>query len=381
MKMKLSTILTWSACLIVAVACGLAGCDSSDSSDPDTDGVDGFFDSHPFVSDPRYEQEGDVTINPTTVTNTYEGQEFVFHAAGGTSPYSWDVAYSSRGRVTKQGERQAVYTSRALQENSVIVYDQAGHAAIAQVLVGATNLLTLVADNSTLTNDGAKAVITVSGGTEPYRWSLDNSNGDLDHRDGTTVVYTRRRSGDNAVHVYDYTGAEGDIVIHQPDEAEPELSITADRNELDEDGEKTVVMVSGGTPPYTWTVDNSNGYIDRTTGDSIVYTRTATGDNALRVRDRFGLDASIVIRQPEATSGALSVTPDAATLENNFDAVQLVASGGSFPYSWTTDQIVTGGLESNTGSNVVYRRISSGNNAVTVTDGEGASVRVPITQP
>jgi len=77
--------------------------------------------------------------------------------------------------------------------------------------------LTVSASPSSLAADGDKSVITVSKGTPPYSWGVQDINlGNIDTSSGTSVVYTRLNAGDNAVTVNDSQGNVGNVVITQP---------------------------------------------------------------------------------------------------------------------------------------------------------------------
>ena len=78
------------------------------------------------------------------------------------------------------------------------------------------------------------------------------------------------------------------------------LTIQADPDTvLTGDGDKTVLTVSGGTPPYTWSVgDISLGNIITPGGYSVVYERSYHIDNTVRVADALGDYAIIAIQQP-----------------------------------------------------------------------------------
>ena len=65
------------------------------------------------------------------------------------------------------------------------------------------------------------------------------------------------------------------------------------------DGNKAVLTVSGGTPPYTWSVgDIALGQINPSTGYSVVYERSYHIDNTVTASDALGDYAIIVIQQP-----------------------------------------------------------------------------------
>jgi hypothetical protein len=78
------------------------------------------------------------------------------------------------------------------------------------------------------------------------------------------------------------------------------LTIFANPTTLTYNGDQTVLTVTGGTPPYTWSTLSGakGGFIYSDTGYSVVYIRNAQGNNSIKVIDAVGDYAWIVINQP-----------------------------------------------------------------------------------
>lgn len=213
--MKTFDLVRWmGAVVVVALALMVpAGCDEGSGDDGE---LDGYFASHPYVSDPR-DGNSRMTVSPGSAEINVVNGQAVFTAAGGLRPYSWDVSDPSVGSVSGSGEDSGVYTAKAVGENSVIVYDREGHAAIAKIN-GSATALSASADPSELTADGSYAVLTATGGRAPYVWSVsDPTKGALTDGDtGASVVYMRKFAGDNAVTVRDADGARASTTISQP---------------------------------------------------------------------------------------------------------------------------------------------------------------------
>jgi hypothetical protein len=80
-----------------------------------------------------------------------------------------------------------------------------------------TYTLTVSVSAGTLSADGDRATVTVSGGVPPYSWSVQDINlGNISANSGSSVVYTRLNAGANAVTVNDSQGHVGNAVIQQP---------------------------------------------------------------------------------------------------------------------------------------------------------------------
>ena len=194
----------------------LTGCESDDS--PKTEGVDSYFEDHPFISDPRDPTSSRiVSIDPASAEVSFSGQQVVFTANGGRTPYNWDTADSSKGTVdVRPGTEAAVYTADVVGPNDVIVYDQDGHAAVAPIN-GPTMPLVATANPGEIKVDGGLSVLTASGGVPPYHWDVgDIALGDVSPHDGGSVVYTRAHNPDNSAIVQDAAGNRYTLVIKQP---------------------------------------------------------------------------------------------------------------------------------------------------------------------
>ena len=204
------------------------GCELNDA--PETNDIDRYFDEHPYVSDPRVYGPSVVKVTPTAASATFIGEELAFIGSGGDGPYIWDIANTSAGSLSVRGWSQCIYRVKKLEPNDVIVYDQHGHAAIARITVGsATNTpvtptptptpspLTVSPSGATLNDFGDTVMLTASGGTAPYSWTVANlALGNLNTSSGSTVIYTRSFSGNNSVTVTDSDGDSRAVPIQQP---------------------------------------------------------------------------------------------------------------------------------------------------------------------
>ncbi|MCF7838450.1 MAG: hypothetical protein K9N49_07445 [Candidatus Marinimicrobia bacterium] len=212
----------------LALGLGLAlwaGCDDK----PSTSNLDdAFLDGPGTEADPRTNNiTALLSVAPASVQAAQVGQKFAFKAMGGKGPYRWEVSDRRAGRVRVEGWSAAVYEVLRLAPNSVIVYDSQGHAGVAQVTVGEdpdppdppdpAAPLALAADPGTLSGNGDLSLLTASGGSPPYRWTVrDITLGTLDRSTGTQVTYQRGFRGDNSVTVTDNAGATASVVIRQP---------------------------------------------------------------------------------------------------------------------------------------------------------------------
>lgn len=200
---------------LLAATLMIGGCD-----DPSTSELDNYFENNPFVNDPRTTVTRVVNITPDSASISTVGERVVFRASGGKGGYTWNVSNKSAGTISASGKIQAVYEARQVADNDVIVYDGSGNAAIAYISIGASVELdmTITAEPSTINTNGNLSVLTVSGGSSPYVWTVsDPLRGDYPSGNtGASVVYRRLTAGENAVTVTDANDNSARLILSQP---------------------------------------------------------------------------------------------------------------------------------------------------------------------
>jgi hypothetical protein len=205
------------AAAMMVAAFGPVGCNDDDGGGSNE--LDGYFASHPFVTDPRTGGTGSgvVSVTPTAAQVNQVGGKAVFKASGGDGSYTWDVANTSVGSISASGA-QAVYTALTIGNNDVIVFDGEGNAALAKISGTASAALAATADPVSLSPDFTFSTLKATGGQPPYTWaSLDPGKGAVVGPNvGASVVYERLAQNDNVVTVTDALGATASVVILQP---------------------------------------------------------------------------------------------------------------------------------------------------------------------
>jgi len=168
--------------MLAAVFLGcLAGCED----EPSMGNLDRYFEEHPFVSDPRKGAFSPLRLYPDTAQVSFVGQTVTFRVAGGSS-YTWDVAVPTRGTiVTTKRTDTAIYTAAAVADNTVIVYDRSGLAAIAEITRGTPQILQILPKPPALdpfirisANTPIGGILfdfQGVGGIPPYTWSRSDA--------------------------------------------------------------------------------------------------------------------------------------------------------------------------------------------------------------
>lgn len=240
---------------------------------------------------------------------------------------------------------------------------------------------------ATLSADDATLLLTVEGGHPPFRWSV--SDGTLGTVTGIAevVTYTRAaKNGANIVEVRDNRDWLASVLITQTDQEQADVAVSPSSAKLSENSD-TLVLIGTGKEPFTWQVaDKNRGRLNATSGRSTIYTRKASGDNSVVLRDADGNVAVAKIEQPHQETespAALSVSATPNNLATNGALSAVSVSGGTPPYSWSLveDSIGTILSTASQGSSGIYRRDAAGDNAIIIEDDQGIQVAIVIQQP
>lgn len=206
----------WGATALAALILTCVGCETGSEDETasvgDSSGVDGYFASNPPYdgSDIGEPETTQMSIAPSSYSISIVDQQVAFVASGGEGDYSWSLSDTANGTLTTKGANQAVYSVKAIGNNSVIVQDAAGHYAIAYILP-VTDSMTLTPVGLDMLSTVTSAGFAVSGGTPPYTWSVANpALGTVTYSSGSSyeASYTRV-SGAAGVNVITVTDAEG----------------------------------------------------------------------------------------------------------------------------------------------------------------------------
>lgn len=259
----------------------------------------------------------------------------VVSPAGGVQPYS----YSLNG-IDFQDE--PVFTGLTAGVYTPIVQDNLG-ATTTSNSVTITEPAAIVAAATVSLN-----VITVSanGGTGVLEYSLDGQNFAPGNEFGNLV------NGDYTVTIRDGNGC---TVTATATVAVPALAFVAvDATTLLCAGDQSVltVIVTGGIPPYQFSVDNSAFQPEN------VFTNVGGGSRTVVVRDAFGaaISETLLLAEPAVLGLDLSVSGN--------DVSGVAATGGIPPYSLAYDPALPADLTN----------IPNGVYSITVTDANGCTL-------
>jgi hypothetical protein len=216
---------------------------------------------------------------------------------------------------------------------------------------------------------------TVAGGTPPYQVTLDAVTQTITTNGGSTT-FTGVTVGTKIVHVVATGGCSKDstITVTQPNSA-LSASVTSQTNIacFGASSGSVTVAGSGGTSPYTYSIDGTHF------GSSGTFNNLAAGSYTVTVKDGNGCTTTqpVSIAQPTSTlTAAITSQTNVACFGASTGSVTVAGSGGTSPYTYSIDG-------THFGSSGTFNNLAAGSYSVTVKDGNGCTTAQPvsITQP
>ena len=317
---------------------------------------------------------GTVTVNePAQLTATYtttntqcfdacDGQ-IVVNAAGGTAPYLYspDNGLNYFVSATLQNLCAGNIDIQIKDDNDCFI------TAVQVITEPAAVTLNVVPTDELCANSNGQLVITGSGGTGAYTYSIDNSV-----TYSTTSTYTGLSAGLYNIFIHDANNCEASTNVTLFNQASPVIIGSAVENVSCNaacDGELQVT-VSGGTGVMTYSIGTPQA--------ASLITNICAGSYTLIVTDQNGCTDSEQVTVTEPTPLAATVTPTALTcFNNNTGEITFNASGGTGPYTYSTDN---GGSFSNQTS-VSFLTAGTYNTVVQDANGCLFNASVNVTEP
>ncbi len=263
----------------------------------------------------------------TTVNATCGGSNGTINigaTTGGTAPYTYSVNASGFTATTS-------YTGFAAGTYTVIVHDVNGCAFTTTATVvnsaGPTAQATTTVNATCGNSNGVINIGATTGGTAPYTYSLDGSGFTA------TTSYTGLASGAHTVIVHDANGCAFTVNPNVANSPGPTAMAGSHTNATcgSSNGTITLGVVTGGTAPYTFSVNGS----PFTTTTS--YSGFAAGTYTVIVHDANGCAYTTTITVSSSSGPtALAVTSSNSTCGASNGTVSIgVTTGGSPAYTYS----------------------------------------------
>jgi hypothetical protein len=314
---------------------------------------------------------GTLTVNPTPSVTVNSPATCAWIAAtiqatviGGTGPfaYAWTVpaTVSDPGNVDH-------FTATVAGAYGVVVTDSKSCGSVSASGTLMVNPTPTVTVNSLATCAGSPATIqaSVSGGTGPfaYAWTVPataNNPGNVDHLDATvagiySVVVTDSKSCSTA-------SASGTLTVNPP----PSVSATVAQPACNTGTGSIAASASGGTAPYTYSVDGTTFQTLGTFGGLPANTYTVTA------KDANGCTGTKVVSIIAPSPITLIATPTQPKCSSQTGSINASATGGTGTFTYSKDGVNFKASGSFTG-------LSAGPYTITAQDGNGCMASMPLT--
>ncbi|SFC59909.1 SprB repeat-containing protein, partial [Zunongwangia mangrovi] len=219
-------------------------------------------------------------------------------------------------------------------------------------------------------NDGSISAGTISGGTPPYQYSING----IDFVSNSTFEDLNAGSYTMTVRDQNNCSISTNIEITQPEQLEMTAATTTNVSCFDgNDGSISAGTISGGTPPYQYSINGTDFFTNSTFEDLSARNYTLT----VRDANNCSISEEIEITQPDQLTMAPATTENVSCFGGNDGSISAgTISGGTTPYQYSingTDFFTTSTFES----------LSAGNYTLIVRDANNCSIstNIEITQP
>ena len=297
-------------------------------------------------------------------------------ASGGTSPY----VFSIDGGISFQ-DNGGSFSGLTAGDYQIAVRDANGCVKNGNPVTvnepPAIGITFLKTDVTCYGGSDGSISITASDGTSPYAFSIDGGTS-FQNNGGN---YTGLTAGSYNLAVRDADGCvqNGPAVnINEPPQLVIQSQTKTDVTCYGADDGTITLTATGGTPPYTWSVDGGATFQDN--GGN--YTGLAPGNYDIAVKDSHGCEQNgntLTINEPTQLVIQSQIKTDVTCHGADDGTITINASGASPPYIYSTDGGTT--YMDNGGK---FTGLTPGNYDIAVKDSHGCvqnGTTLTITEP
>lgn len=303
------------------------------------------------------EETPPITTEIANQNNTSCGLEnglFSINVRTGTAPYTFEIGNETFDNGNFENLSAGTY--------EVVITDANDCSTVEVVTIEeGTSTIEAIASVDVIASCGQSIgsfEVTATGGVEPYTYSIGNG-------DQTEPIFTNLSGGDYEYTITDATGCTFTSQIEI--EETPPITATIE-NQSDakcgEDNARFDVVVTSGTPPYSYNI--GNGVVSNPTFTNLpsgFYTVTITDANFCTTTESVGLDESL----PLSVNIEEKVIAKCGAANGAFTAA---VTGGTAPYTYSIGTAST--------NDPTFENLSGGNYELTITDSQGCEEVVEV---
>ncbi|GAB5526048.1 MAG: hypothetical protein Roseis2KO_39200 [Roseivirga sp.] len=301
------------------------------------------------------------TVNAVTnvTCNGAADGGFTVTAMGGTGLFTYSIDGTNFSATnTFSGLAAGTYTVSIQDESNCIV-------TLTQAITEPT-ALALQFESLDISCNGAgdgQIAGIASGGTAPYTYSIDGTSFQF-------TAFTGLAAGSYTLTVKDANdcSATTSVTIAEPDVLGSTITSTID---VDCNGNSTgsaVLAVSGGSTPYSYSLDGS------TFDTSVDLTSLSAGAYTVTIRDANSCETttSFTITEPDVLGVSLDMVSDASCNGATDGSITVTGAGGTAPYQYAIDGTTFGTADT-------FGSLAAGSYTVTLQDANGCTATVAAT--
>ncbi|MFD2942640.1 T9SS type A sorting domain-containing protein [Flavobacterium notoginsengisoli] len=269
-----------------------------------------------------------------TAPNCYGGTDgkVEISTLGGRSPYSYKI---DNGPVVSSN----IFSNLTTGYYTIAVIDALGCSDKFDIFVPETSQMNIVESvtNAGIDNNNGEIKVTASNGNPSYTYSLHNNNGTILKGPQSSNIFSGLSAGSYQVKVTDSKGCFATRSYIDVQQSTIIANLTVNSITCNNPKGSIEVVVTGGVPPYQYSLDYGN-YTS-----SNVFNNLTPQTYTIRVKDaqngRVSLSGTVIQSTPLTLSTKLD-TPVFCNGEST-GTILSTPSGGKSPYTYSIDNGVT----------------------------------------
>jgi len=294
-----------------------------------------------------------VTLSAPSSNILADGSTTQLTASGGAAPYVWSIDNTDIASINTNG----LITGNLPGSATVTVVDANNFSAITVITIEPAPLS--VNQSNLVIAVGESTQLLATGGETPYEWISADTN--IVNVDSEGLV-NALSLGSTELTLNDSNNQTLSISVQVQ-----EIGLIVDSTDILITDPDLLIVTSGGTPPYSWSVNNPTiASID----DTGLLSPLSLGEVSVFVTDSNNLSASLDF---SIDVTPLSISPSHIIIPPNH-SLPFIAGGGNSDFTWKSDNsdiliINDVGLA---------HSIATGTTTITLTDGVGQTIKATV---